>query len=492
MDEHNLLKKTIDEELYRIRMTEGMKEKIRSAGGCKETVPRPAIKIKRCRKIGIIAIALVLAFSGTVVAMSYVLGLDLYFGNSNLERATKERIGIHLSDEENGVRLVVEEAMIQQYSSIIAFSFINETNTPWPEDITCNSLDINTKASVGQSKGILSEDGKRLTYYLEGYSEQDMNNLEASLEATNLVTNREIEESIEIPIGEVYERQGARVDYKDYEFTLSSEPFEKLMELINKRENQETIILDSSYPSVSLVGAGFLGIDKKSAEKMGRGTNGLVLFIRNDEYTSQTNWGEDTYLNGGISEVVDTRTGEVYTATQMSMFSDSHQLKGEIKACYFPNIEESTIPYLKATKAAYIEQQVIAEGEWQVDFVLEENKNMVKLEPNLSWENGNEEIYIDEAYISALGVQLKIRNIDKTTKEIKGSIEQEIEIELIDKKGIRFNIGTGGSLSVQDKEGNLQGVILSYSPYDENENRSFLEVENINTIIINGHEVPIT
>ena len=52
---------------------------------------------------------------------------------------------------------------------------------------------------------------------------------------------------------------------------------------------------------------------------------------------------------------------------------------------------------------------------------------MVKLEPNHSWENENEEIYIDEAYISALGVQLKIRNIDKTTKEIKGSIEQEIE-----------------------------------------------------------------
>lgn len=90
-------------------------------------------------------------------------------------------------------------------------------------------------------------------------------------------------------------------------------------------------------------------------------------------------------------------------------------------------IEESTIPYLKATKAAYIEQQAIAEGEWQVHFVLEENKNMVKLEPNLSWENEDEEIYIDEAYISALGVQLKIRNIDKTTKEIKGSIEQEIE-----------------------------------------------------------------
>ena len=97
MDEHNVLKQTINEELHRVKMTEGMKDKIRSARECKETVPRQVTKIKRYRKIGIIAIALVLAFSGTVVAMSYVLGLDLYFGNSNLEKATKrEKVSIYL------------------------------------------------------------------------------------------------------------------------------------------------------------------------------------------------------------------------------------------------------------------------------------------------------------------------------------------------------------------------------------------------------------
>ncbi|MBU3803265.1 MAG: DUF4179 domain-containing protein [Candidatus Cellulosilyticum pullistercoris] len=348
MDKYNLLKQTIDEELYKIKMEEGMKAKIRRSCEYIEIVPRQATKIRRYRKIGIIAIVLVLAFSSTVLAMNYVLGLDLYFGNSNLERATKERKSIHLSDEENGVRLEVEEVMIQQYSSIITFSFINETDIPWPENITCNSLDINTKGSVGPSEGILSEDGKRLTYYLESYSEQNMNNLEASLQATNLVTNRTIEKVIETPIKEIYEMQGAKVDYKDYEFDLSNDPFEKLMELINKRKSKETIILNSNYPSISLVGVGFLVNDKESSERMGRGTSGLVLFIRNAEYTVHTKWREDSYLEGGISEVIDTRTGEVYTATESSTFSDS-LFKGEITACYFPNIEESMIPYLKAT-----------------------------------------------------------------------------------------------------------------------------------------------
>ena len=491
MDEHNQLKQIIDEELYKIKISEEMKVKIRKLCECKELVPRRTIKVKRYKKIGIIAIALILVFSSTVVAMSYVLGLDLYFGSSNLDKATKERKSIHLSDEENGVRLVVEEAMIQQYSSMITFSFINETDIPWPEDITCNSLDINTKVSVGQPNGILSADGKRLTYYLEGYSEQNMNNMEASLEATNLVTNKQTEEVIDISIGELYEKQGAKVDYKDYKFELSNDPFEKLMKLINKRESKETIILDSRYPSVGLVGVGFLVNDKESAEGMGGGVSGLVLFIRNDEYTSQTKWWEDAYLNGGISEVIDIRTSEVYTATEMSIFSDS-QRKGEIKACYFPNIEESALPYLKATKADYIEQQVVAKGEWQVDFVLEENKNIVKLEPNLSLKNGNQETYIDEVYLSALGVQLKIHTIDEMTQKIKSTLEEEIEVELIDKNGITSNMKNKSAMSVEDKEEKLQGFILSYNQYDQNKNRHFLEVEDIKSIIINEHEIPIS
>ena len=133
-----------------------------------------------------------------------------------------------------------------------------------------------------------------------------------------------------------------------------------------------------------------------------------------------------------------------------------------------------------------------AEGEWQVNFVLEENKNMVKLEPNLSLKSGNEEIYIDEVYLSALGVQLKIHTINETTQKIKGTLEEEIEVELIDKNGIISNMKNKSAMSVQDKEEKLQGFILSYNQYDQNKNRSFLEVEDISSIIINGHEVPIS
>ena len=82
---------------------------------------------------------------------------------------------------------------------------------------------------------------------------------------------------------------------------------------------------------------------------------------------------------GYISEVTDTRTGEVYTNTSTE-FVDDALSKGALGISIFPSIkDESMMPYLKKTQVGYHETNILVKNTWKVNFELQKDAEVTKL-----------------------------------------------------------------------------------------------------------------
>ena len=366
---------------------------------------------------------------------------------------------------------------------MITLSFINETGTPWPQNTICESLDVDYGSGMSTSRGILSEDGMRLSYCLEVRSRELVENSKAKVEAENLLTTTESQTSIQIPLGTLYTEEICKIDCSEYKFDTSNDPYIKLLEEIKKDECEVTI--DRNYSSIKLVGAGYLANANESKGE----SSGLVIYIKNNEYANDTKWWKDAYLQGQITKLRDTRTGEIYDSNGASLFIDE-DYGYQVNACHYEDITEEQIPYLEMIEVQYTKQEVVVEGKWQISFEIEQNAEIITWQPELSWEDGEYIFYVDEVHLNTLGIQMKTRSVHQKTGEIKGEIE-ELIVEFLDKSGNKkaFNNKDGSAMHDEDKA--LLGYMLTYYYYNEENQREFLDLEQIETIIINGHELQV-
>ncbi len=481
------LKDEVDTKLEMIGFTEKMKGDVMREIRLTRS-QSPKIRFKRY-KIAFLIATMCCLLSGTVLAMDYIWGLELFFSKENLKKVSKEIQSIQSYSEENGVRLVVEEIISQPYKQIATISFINQMDTPWTEGIVCQDLNIEPCNGMGTSRGILSEDGKRLSYRLEISNNEKSEDIKVKVEAENLLQPKTTVKTLEVDIAPFYESTLNKVDGNEQIFDVSNDPFYVLLKPIKKVENKKAIILDKDYPSVSLIGVGFLINNEMDKEEMQRGETGLVIYTRNEEYLGYTNWAKDEYLRGDVSELTDCVTGEVYTAMEISLLEDGG-MKGQVSASYFPNIKEEQIPNLKVTKVDYEKQEVIAEGNWEVEFELGKNENIIRWEPQIQWQEDEVIHYIDEVYLGAMGIEIKMHSIETKTNEILGEII-EPNVHLITKQGERINLQCGSGTSYWTEDEELEGYILSYDKRDEDSQVEFIEIDTIQEIVINGYTLEI-
>lgn len=441
MDREPVFKHEADACLKEIKLTEAMKNRIRAA--CRKEDERNQLKIRNVKPVRInykklgTAALVVLACTGTLMAMDQTLGLGLFLGQKSMKSISDEIQSIENTDENQGVKMEIGEAVNQAYGAVMTVSFRNLEDKPWPKDIECRSLELFSEGKnifADLSDGKLSADGKELKYCIDAKAaDMLLDSADLELRAKHLVQNHSEEKTIKVPLSQCVT---ASIDEK----RCSTK---KLRQLLREKKgtSSEKIVLDEAYPSVSLEGIGIWN------EQKAGGKTGLVVLLNNEEEPEQYDAMADAYFRGEITELTDIRTGKTYEASY-----DSSEEREVLRT--FPDLKAEQIPYLVATKVEYQKQNVINEGQWKIPFKLEKNKNITKWTPNQEIQKGNKTIHIESIYLSTAGVQIKEYTTNQKTNEIIGDFGPDwLEVKVIDDKGNVIKLGNGWVILAQDQEG---------------------------------------
>ena len=489
------IKERIDNGLNKIQLTNKMKNNIRNQ--CKQEEKQYTSKVSylfgkgRWHKRVVIGLGTVLLISGTLMAIDYVFGFDLFFNKEELAKIEEERTVIGQIDEKEGIKLIVEEAIEDQYGIGIVVSFINGTGVPWPEHIEYQTLAIDGAHSIRIKEGVLSEDGKRLTYFIQGLSSREREDSKIRLKAPGLSTIAYTEETIQLDIGKLYEKEGVLINIDDYNFEFYDDQYIALVEQILQGNPEYKETLGTKESSVTWLGVGYLeesSSNKNTKEAMDR--TGLVLFTRNAEYTVDTQWWTDAYCAGGITELIDIRTGETYQATSQSRIQVGRENE-IIQANHFPDIKKDQIPYLRASKVTYEKQDIISSASWEVQFNLEKNTRYKEIETDIEYVRENQKVTVDKVYLSTLGIQIEGTCLELETNKILGLPNEELQIKVKTRDGKEVSLLSAKGTIKEDEKGKRVGYIQTYEYVLDNRQRAFLEITEVDEIIINGQRIEI-
>lgn len=392
------LKKIIDSELNNVVMNRKMEEAIKD-----KCLRRKQIKYvygyNKLSKIAVWFIGIILAVSGTAYAVTQVDGFSQFIDEALLGQVTPHIQVINKENTNGDVKMVLETAITDHYNSLFVFSFINEGDKPWQQGIEAGRWEESWVTSASYGPPTLSEDGRRLTYYIDGFNDKNiLEGKKLKLKASNLITIEEIEEEIDIPIGEIFEKSKVSIDIEDYDFQRYNGADLKLYRLL-KKEGISPIVLKQE-PGVIFEGVGLM---KDSViEDPNNPKGGLTLYTRSDSNKLWTGTNTD-YIDGYISEVTDVRTGKIYKSGRS--VSHDNLFKGALSASRFREIrDESQIPYLRATKITYVTQKVIEKGTWKVEFEVEDTTTLKPVDVQIKISQGDKEMNIEEVNLSIFGV----------------------------------------------------------------------------------------
>lgn len=480
MDREEVFKQEVDRCLKEIRLTEPMKDHIRAA--CRKEDEKNQLKIRSVKPVHTrhkrlcIAALVVLACTGTVMAMDQKLGLGLFFGQKSMESVADEVQAIDKFDENQGVKMEIGEAVNQAYGAVMTVSFKNLEDKPWPKDIECRSLALfadGNYISANLSDGKLSADGKELRYCIDANIATvllESTNLE--LRADHLVQHHSEEKAIKIPLSQCVT---APIDQKRCSTN-------KLKQALREKKgtSSEKLVLDEAYPSVSLEGIGIWN------DQQAQGKTGLVVLLNNEEEPEQYDHMADTYFRGEITELTDIKTGKTYEASY-----DSSEEREVLRT--FPDLKAEQIPDLVATKVAYERQTVVNEGQWKIPFKLNENKNITKWTPNLQIQKGDKTIHIEEVYLSTAGVQIKEHTIDSNTNKALGDFDSDwLDVKVIDDKGKTISLGNGSIILVdpyEDKNTDRTYIVSFNNLRSWQDGDWLIDAKHIKKIMIDEHVI---
>ena len=274
------LKEAIDETLKDIKVDKMLEETIK--GRCLGKTRSETKLYKSVIKVAVWVVGILCAFSGTVYAMSQFEGFSRFIEEDILKQIAPYVQNINKGDGKGEAKMVVEAAITDRYNSLLVFSFINEGKEPWKEGIQAGDWDESWTRGSGYGAPILSEDGRKLTYYVEGNSFTDIfKDKQFKLKGKNLIYVRTVEEDINIPLGELFELHGTVVDTMDYDYPSNSQYlYMHLERMIKKKIGNAGRQVLKKEPEVSLE---YVAMIKDSKLEDPRNPDGgLTIYTRNN------------------------------------------------------------------------------------------------------------------------------------------------------------------------------------------------------------------
>lgn len=473
------LKEVMNNQMKDVTMSTKLEETIKAR--CLGEGSTKALKgYQALTKVAIWAIGILFVCSGTVYAMNHIEGFNNFIDEAILQKISPHVQTINKGSKSGDVKLVVEAAITDHYNSLLAFSFINEGKEAWQEGIKAGSWDESWTTSGSYGPPVLSEDGRKLTYFVRGHGEKDiLKNKTFKLEANNLIYRKKIEEQVDIPLGELFEAHGIVVDTIDYNYsTRGKELYMKLDRMLKKEVGSTQQIILKDEPKVTFEYVGMIQDSRLNDPRNPDG--GLTLYTRNESHKYWTN-SNDNYTVGTISEVTDIRTGQVYKANMRGIEHDVDTLwRGSLGVSQFAELmDPSVIPYLKATKIIYEVQEVVVDQNWKVEFQIEDTTTIEPIKIALDFTEGSESVTVEEVNCSVFGITIQGTKRGQLEDHTKDSIHDKMKLALrmkddsvVELECFSMNAGAGRFIS-------------SY----ENRDRVFLNTEEIEAVIINGEEV---
>lgn len=484
MKETYNLKEAIDETLKDIKVDRLLEESIK--GKCLGKADSKTKLNLSYIKVAIWLVGILCAFSGTVYALSQFEGFNRFIEEDILQQIAPHVQNINKGDGKGEARMVVEAAITDRYNSLLVFSFINEGKETWMEGIQAGDWDESWTRGSGYGPPILSEDGRKLTYYVEGHSSENIfKDKKFQLKGKNLIYVSEVEEEINIPLGELFDLHGIVVDTKDYDYPSKSKYlYMRLERMIKKKIGSKGRQILKEEPEVSLEYVSMIK-DSKLEDPMNP-DGGLTIYTRNKSNKYWTYSG-DNYTHGVISEVTDIRTGKVYEANLRAFNYDVDTLwKGELGVSQFRELmDPSIIPYLVATKVTYEVQEVIVKDKWEVKFQLEDTTNKAPIKLNMDMEEEGVCIKINQADLSIFGLTLQGTRSGKPDGLANTSIYEKIKVVVNMKDGTQVELKPDGMMGDRNK------FIATYSIRDDKGERQFIEMDKVESLILNVKEIPI-
>lgn len=474
------LKEVMDKQLKDIKISTELEETIKAQCLGKRRVNFEG-KYKWISQVAIWFIGVVVILSGTAYAMSQIDGFEEFIDTTILEKIAPHVQNINESASSGNVKVVVESAITDRYNSIFVFSFINEGEEPWPQEIEAGDWNESWMKISSYGPPDLSQDGKKLTYYIEGSSDENiLENKKFKFKASNLIVNKEVEEVINIPLGEIFEEYELVLDTIDYNYPpVNKGIYMRMNRMLKKKIGSSQRQLLKAEPEVTFEYMGMIKDSRLMDPNNPEG--GLTLYTRSKSNQPWTGSG-DNYTIGFISEVTDVRTGEVYAVTGRSIEYDSLH-KGALGISKFRDLRDpSAIPYLKATKVIYDIQEVIVKDKWEVNFEVKDTTTSEPMFMNLTFREGGEEITIKQADFSIFGVTLQGTR--------KGRLEDSTQDSIYDKTRVKLGMKNGSEIElVMEMMGDKNQFVANYRPWNDGDEKVFVDVKEIEKLIINDEEI---
>lgn len=424
MDNQKQLHQEIEEALREVSFTEAMKNNVRKACyGEKEQTKRSINPIRCKRSLSVALTFLVASTSILAVGVSSGLSLGKFFNQESISGVVDDIQEVKSADTRKNVKMEIEEVVNQGYSALMVVNFINEGDEKWPENIGCRKFQLLVDNQLEHSylpsgKGVLSEDGKVLSYCVEiGDGDEIITSEDMELNATNLVTHEYTETDINVPL------KGCNI------VDVNNGNQERLDAKLQDKITRDSYMpeLGSQHPGFCLLGVGYLPKGEDIKE------DGIYIRTLGGTYfNGYIDVLEDAYSRGGIVEVKDIRTGKIYSA----LIDEDEDGVKSLDSTYFPKLKREDVPYLVATKLGCEKQEVVVYTTWQADFTIEENKSMV------SWDTN---IVIDELDKYKWGIDIKKVSLGSAGVQLtgidKGNFDSRaIHVSLVDDKGTKTEL----------------------------------------------------
>ena len=366
-------------------------------------------KYKKIRRMILPLVAAIGVLGGTVVAVGNSQYMRNLFGE-NFSIIEEQVQPIRTQHINAGVIFTVEEAIIDNKSGLIIMSCMKEDGTTFEEGTYFFELHPRLDQSGGtgwSSQAFLSEDKTKLFTILDLSSETKLHNNEITLKADLLGQWREKE------IPTTVKLEGVMAQVKGWE----GEDWENY----DSKESAQ-IVLTNDLPNLKL--------DFIQHEK------GKLGIVTSYQYESTLNL--DSSLVETSLYLVDTRTGEKITPNR-SQGSMNGATRRDINCHWFEGISEGTIPYL-TIGVDYNGFDIEVEGQWEVKFKLDQNKNILTAKPNLKVKKENLTVKVKSLEVSALGVKIEgIKN---------NELMQNLDMQLLMKDGTKLPL-TQSALSTR-------------------------------------------
>lgn len=340
----------------------------------RQTKVKPIRFMKNFKKALLIAAALCALIGGTVGAISVSETLQEFFSES-LELVLPDTQEINQSMSQNGVTMTVKTAVADNTGGLVVIQLTKDDGSAFEPGSELKEFHIDVAS--GGSRGYwheweLSEDNKVLTYIASLTTTQNIAGEGMCIKGTDVVIVTQVEEEVSIDLSTGYVQESKENKTQE---NIGGELFKEEESLGDR--TMIGISLGHPYSDLMISKYGFV--------------NGRFFIETKDTYREGSIWQ--------MLRLVDTRTGKtVGSDGGQEQYTSDHPVR--VGVDWYDEIKESDLPYIKPV-IMYNTYESVVEGDWAVDFILKENKNVK------TW-RGKQKIELDGNVLELTNVELSL------------------------------------------------------------------------------------